>query len=522
LAAQDTDSDSLIGKVIQDRYRVVSRLGQGGMGVVYTVEHVKLRQHFALKVLDPLLARNADAVARFQREAWAAAAIGDEQIIKVTDMGELDNGAPYLVMELLEGRDLDKELEECEGPFPISRAIDLVDQCCHALGEAHKTGIMHRDIKPENIFLTKRRDGSDFIKILDFGVSKVLEAASSLTGHSLTSTGTAVGTPHYMSPEQASGSKQIGAPTDIYSLAVVLFQMLIGRVPFDAPNYPSLVLKIVSEPPPSLVELRLDVPPELQKVVHRALAKNPSERYSTMSELAEALAPFAKLSGAAQLTESGAAFAKTLKADTTPRAWDKLKGSHRSVSFAKKPLITGAIVTFVIVVLALLVFGILGQREKARKIAVLRPLPAIKLLAGPTTTPASRSLAPKPEEPANTDPSDIQKESAEALPTGLLGARQPKTKRSPVATTVRNPSTTRAEPAAPALPARKVTFYNKRRAAVQVVVRCGAESTKINLVARSQAASALPQHECQVTCAGLGAPLCPLVLRAQASSMEVQ
>ncbi len=254
-------SDGLIGTTIQDRYKVISRIGEGGMGVVYEVEHVLIGRRFALKTLSPLLAQDREVIARFHREARAAATIGDKHIIELSDMGHLPNGSSYIVLELLRGRDLTDELER-SGPMPVSRAIKIATQCCRALGKAHEKGIVHRDIKPDNIYLDSRQESPDFVKILDFGISKIREAAVGLESGLKTKTGATIGTPYYMSPEQACG-ETVDQRTDIYAMGVVLFQMLMGRVPFIAQTFPMLIVKIMHEPPPSLIELRSDIPIEL-------------------------------------------------------------------------------------------------------------------------------------------------------------------------------------------------------------------------------------------------------------------
>ena len=231
MSADGSHSDDLVGSVIQERYRVISRIGQGGMGVVYEVEHVLIGRRFALKTLDPMLSRNPEVLARFHREAKAAAAIGNEHIIEVSDMGRLPGGSPYIVLELLDGRNLRDEIE-ASGPLPISRAVEIATQCCQALDSAHQKGIVHRDVTPDNIFLIRKGDRSDFVKILDFGISKFREAAIGLEGGSMTKTGAAIGTPYYMSPEQASGSKDIDERTSDSSTRLVSFRAEAHRQGF--------------------------------------------------------------------------------------------------------------------------------------------------------------------------------------------------------------------------------------------------------------------------------------------------
>jgi len=285
------DSAQLAGTIVQNRYRIISCIGKGGTGEVFKVEHTLVGRCYALKVLHKALAKSQSVIARFHREARAAAAIGNAHIVEVIDMGYLDNGLPFLVMELLEGRDLYAELSE-EGPMSIGRAVGLTTQCCQALESAHNKGIVHRDMKPENIFLTERDDGSDFVKILDFGVSKVLEAAGELTTGKLTWNGAPMGTPQYMSIEQLNSCSDIDFRTDVYATGVVLFEMLTGHVPFEASAFSDLVTKIANEAPPSLDKWRPDIPSELEKVIHRSLAKDRKERFASMAAMANALEPF--------------------------------------------------------------------------------------------------------------------------------------------------------------------------------------------------------------------------------------
>lgn len=286
-------SDDLVGRVIEDRYRILSLRGAGGFGAVYEVEHVLVGRRLALKTLHGEAAQNANVVARFYREARAAAAIGDDHIVEVSDMGHLPSGAPYIVMELLEGKDLGAVLE-AEGPLPVSRVAHIALQCCHALGLAHERGIVHRDIKPDNIFIAPRPHDPDFVKLLDFGISKVHEAAPGFDPaiSAMKSTGTLIGTPLYMAPEQLEDG-EIDGRTDLYALGCAVYQMLTGRVPFQASSYGALALKILHDPPEPVASLRADVPLELSKVVDKALAKRPADRFEDAEAMAKALRPFA-------------------------------------------------------------------------------------------------------------------------------------------------------------------------------------------------------------------------------------
>ncbi len=282
------DDDPLLGRVLNDRYRVVRRLGEGGMGAVYEAHHELIDKRVVIKVLHEDMAKDAEIVERFRREARAATAIGNEHIVDVTDMGELADGSPFLVMEFLEGCALADVVEE-DGPLTVARAVAIVAQICDALGAAHAKGIVHRDLKPDNVFLIRRK-GADFVKVLDFGISKMKEIPG-LDG-SLTKTGVAMGTPSYMAPEQAQGLRTVDQRADIYAVGVILFELLAGTLPFDAPTYPALLLKVMTESAPVLTQLRADVPPGLAALVLRMLEKQPEGRPTTMEEVAEALAPF--------------------------------------------------------------------------------------------------------------------------------------------------------------------------------------------------------------------------------------
>lgn len=261
------------------------------MGVVFEVEHELIGRRLALKTLHAELADDPNVLARFQREARAAGSIGHQNIIEITDMGVLPEGTPFIVLELLDGHDLGQEIRTF-GALSIPRAIDIAIQCCRALHAAHEKAVVHRDLKPDNVFLVKGRDRPDFVKILDFGVSKFLEAANRLDGHATTRTGRTVGTPYYMSPEQCQGSRDIDRRVDVYAVGVVLFEMLTGRRPFAAPHFPALAIKIMQDPRPSLLAERPAVPVELEQIVHRAMAAKAADRFPTAADLADALAPF--------------------------------------------------------------------------------------------------------------------------------------------------------------------------------------------------------------------------------------
>ncbi len=259
------------------------------MGTVYAVEHVLLRKRMAMKLLRTELGSNPEQVRRFQNEAVSASSIGHENIVSVTDFGWTQAGQVYLVMEMLEGLSLGEALQREPG-FPVARSIDVAAQICRACAAAHSAGIVHRDLKPDNVFLVQRNGQPELVKLLDFGISKVGETGPD--GTRLTRTGMIIGTPEYMSPEQSAG-RPVDSRTDVYAWGVLFFEMLTGRLPFQADNPIAMLMKHQQEPPLSLSDVRpdLDLPSELWRIVSRALAKRPQDRFQTMNDcLAELLA----------------------------------------------------------------------------------------------------------------------------------------------------------------------------------------------------------------------------------------
>jgi serine/threonine-protein kinase len=280
------------GTVLAGKYRVDRLLGEGGMGWVVVATHLQLEQRVALKFMrTSYAATSPDAITRFLREARAAARIQSEHVARVSDVGTLESGAPYLVMEYLEGRDLDSLLQ-ATSRLPIAEAIDYAMQACEGLGEVHKAGIVHRDLKPANLFLARRSDGSVRVKLLDFGISKVAAAPGRTSDGAMTSTQALMGSPLYMAPEQMRSSKGVDVRADIWSMGVILYEMLGGRSPFNGETLPHVCARIMAEAPDSLREVRRDVPSALEAVVMRCLEKDAQRRFQDVAALAEALAPF--------------------------------------------------------------------------------------------------------------------------------------------------------------------------------------------------------------------------------------
>jgi serine/threonine-protein kinase len=280
------------GDVLAGKYRVERILGIGGMGVVVAAHHVQLDERVALKFLLPEAIGNADALARFVREARAAVKIKSEHVARVSDVGMLPNGAPYMVMEFLEGGDLSGWLKE-RGALPIEQAIEFVLQACVAVADAHALGIVHRDLKPANLFCVRRSDGQLSIKVLDFGISKLTEVAGSAPGVAMTQTSALMGSPLYMSPEQMRSSRDVDSQTDLWALGIILFELIAGRTPFQGESVPELAVKVVTEPAPAIRTFRPDVPGALEAIVLKCLEKDRRQRYRNVGELALALLPFA-------------------------------------------------------------------------------------------------------------------------------------------------------------------------------------------------------------------------------------
>jgi eukaryotic-like serine/threonine-protein kinase len=275
------------GDLIASKYRVERVIGQGGMGIVALATHEALGLRVAVKLLS--LAGNAQMKARFQREARAAATLQSRHTTKVWDVGELPDGTPYMVMEYLEGQDLSAIIEK-RGPLPLYECVEYLLQACEGLGEAHAAGIIHRDLKPANLFLTFEKDGRPLVKILDFGISKLSGGTADLA---LTGTMTILGSPLYMSPEQLRATRTADERSDIWSLGIVLFEILSGTVPFNASAITELAIRVVQEPAPSIQRLRADVPAEVAAIIAKCLEKDPNARFQNVLELATALHPFA-------------------------------------------------------------------------------------------------------------------------------------------------------------------------------------------------------------------------------------
>jgi serine/threonine-protein kinase len=356
IAVRDTTESLAVA--LAGKYEIVRKVGEGGMGAVYEARHVKIGKRVAIKVLLEKYVQKADVVARLLQEARLASSIGHENIIDITDVGETADGRTFVVMEFLDGESLHALLIR-EGSLPPARALPIIRQVASALGAAHEKGVVHRDVKPENVFIVRRAD-KDFVKVVDFGISKAVKPEHDASSSPrLTTTGMVLGTPLYLSPEQARGEEDLDHRIDVYALGVVLYETLTGEVPFHGANYLSIISQILEKDPapPSAVRADLGLSSDLDAVVGKAMAKDRARRYPSMAELDADLARL----------ESGAHPRAQTEPPRRRRRWVSVGGWTAGVA---------AIATLV----ALIVPRLLGGHEPPRpdpqpEVAVV-PMPA--------------------------------------------------------------------------------------------------------------------------------------------------
>ncbi len=410
------------GDVLAGKYRVERVLGQGGMGIVVAARHLQLDQLVALKFLRKGTLENDEASARFLREAKAAVKLKNEHIAKVFDVGTLESGEPYMVLEYLDGCDL-SQLAKQRGAIAASEATEYVLQACEALAEAHSLGIIHRDIKLANLFVTRGPTGGPLVKVLDFGISKTNPFGES--EHDMTHTTSMLGSPRFMSPEQMRDPRAVDGRTDIWSLGVVLYRLVAGRAPFEADTLGRLLTMVMHEREDPLAVVRPDLPPGLSEVVARCLEKEPEQRFANVAELAYALAPFcvdpqrgrasadriAQMLSLAQLPAnafvppsrtSGRISAPPNQIDTgTAAPW---VGTHGSLARPPSPRI--GMIGIGVVLAALLVgtgfFAKVRGTRLQREAAAATATTATPIVAPPPATSWATSPAPEATAPAAT------------------------------------------------------------------------------------------------------------------------
>jgi eukaryotic-like serine/threonine-protein kinase len=437
------------GDVLAGKYRVERVLGEGGMGVVLAAQHLQLETRVAIKLLLPELLASPEAVSRFVREARAAARITNEHVVRVTDVGTLESGAPYMVMEYLDGVDLASALK-ADGPMSIKQAVELLLEACEALAEAHALGIVHRDLKPANLFWVNRSDGQRILKVLDFGISKLLHAP--LTGMN-TKTSALLGTPHYMSPEQMTSSRTVDARTDIWALGIILYQLLVNEVPFGGDTLPAVCISVATDPPPPIRSRRPDVSPALEAVILRCLQKDPNQRFASVGDFALALARFSPLraqssrepvnrvrqAGGVHGSVGGAASSReqafSPSSGTVAPFGRTASEAHRRGRFWSGKSVPAAL-------LAALVGGALWFVRATQPGAA--PVPTVRAVAAPPPTP---SAAPSPAAPSLPAP-DVAPIATPPPPQAAPAeVSQPASLRTPAPSKATNVPKLRKEPA---------------------------------------------------------------------------
>ncbi len=302
------------GQVLGGKYRVERIIGSGGMGIVVSARHVTMNHRVAIKILNlDEDADREDAIARFQREARAAARIESDHVVRVTDVAALDDGTPYMVMDYLEGEDLRRVIVDRD-QLPVAEAVGYILEACEGLSEAHAAGVVHRDLKPSNLFLARKANGTKLVKVLDFGISKVAPRAGEAA---ITTTNMLMGSPMYMAPEQMRSSRDVDSRADIWSLGLILYELLSGEVPFRGETIPEICVAVMSGEPEPMAHFRTDVPAELQDILAKCLAKDRAKRYPTMAALARDLVRFAD-AGARVHADRASAALKAARAASDP------------------------------------------------------------------------------------------------------------------------------------------------------------------------------------------------------------
>ncbi|HEY5946636.1 MAG TPA: protein kinase [Kofleriaceae bacterium] len=416
------------GTVVAGKYRIDRPLGSGGMGIVVAATHLQLGTPIALKFLHPDMMQKDSVVDRFMREARSSAQLRGENVCRVSDVGT-EEGQPFIVMELLHGQDLGTVLRT-SGSLPVSSAAEIIMQACIALGEAHALGFVHRDIKPGNLFWTQRPDGTALIKVLDFGVAKAPEDIN----FSLTQTANVMGSPGYMSPEQLKSSKTVDARSDIWSLGIVLYELVSGRMPFCGESITELALRVAMDPLPPLSG---GVPPTFESVILRCLEKEPQRRFKDVAELASSLAPFV---GPVRGNELAYAVTRVLRGPhvpmvasppphATPNTPTTLRGASGVVSSGSRigpqrswrlPLVMGGGAVLGVVLALFIVMS-----KHGKPIAASEPGETQKMEVAPAAPPLQPLAAPAPTPPA-AEPSVVEtKPAAPVAATKIVNPTKP-------------------------------------------------------------------------------------------------
>jgi serine/threonine-protein kinase len=443
--AQPPADDPLIGLVLSDRYRIIRKLGEGGMGAVYQAEHALIEKRIALKVLFPELTRRPDLVARFLQEAKSASRIGHENVIDISDFGQSPEGLVYIAMEYLDGKDLGAVLK-AQGPMPWTRARPILMQIAKALRAAHEHGIIHRDMKPENVFLVQREGRPEFVKVLDFGIAKSVNQDGDTPR--LTQAGMIFGTPEYMSPEQAQGQTP-DHRVDVYALGCLMYHLITGDVPFRADNFMGILTKHMLEPvvPPRKRNPGMAIPADVEAVCLRALQKDREKRWQDMDQFYRALGA----AGGEPFETSGVYTPSPdvrfpVLAQPNPRARESRTemapvaavppasptGGHFD---DERPIVRKAaglklsVVVLAVAVVAAMVFVLLRQSKLAPTAAApaaAAPSAAPPAAAAPAAVPPAAAVVEKPSTPSAGEAKAADDKPAAAAPAEAPAAAESK------------------------------------------------------------------------------------------------
>jgi eukaryotic-like serine/threonine-protein kinase len=426
-----------VGEIVGGKYRVVRLLAAGGMGVVYEAQHTVVRRRFAVKFLRPHLVEQRESLARFQREAQAAGALESENLTAAVDFGVGNDGSPYIVMEYLVGESLQALLAR-EKRLPIGRAADLVAQACRGIHAAHAAGIIHRDLKPQNLFVCRREDGTDLLKVLDFGIAK-LELADK--GNTATRTGTVLGTPAYMSPEQARGEKHVDHGADVYALGAILYELVSGEKPHPGSSHNAILHHIATQPAVPLSVEAHALPEALAELVSRTLSSDPAQRPASAEVLGQSLAPFVlrEVWPAVKSEDSAPEHTPPVSESERPARTERSRHSANLIAYA-----AGGVLLIAVVLL-------LSVDRKSSE--------ATSDAAPPAETPpaAEPASSPAPNEAVRPEPVPALVPPAAEVPSATVALRSEPSERPP--TKVAAPVISRpkraespAEPAGEALP----------------------------------------------------------------------